>query len=59
MRSVKHLENIQSEIQSRELFIKNQIYKTTKPYCAKAVDLCVTDQNILICGSHSVLHVKL
>lgn len=28
MRSVRHLENIQSEIQSQELFIKNQIYKT-------------------------------
>ena len=33
--------------------------RSTKPYCAKAVDLCVTDQNILICGSRSVLHVKL
>jgi len=51
MRLVKHLENIQSEI-------KNQIYKTTKPYCEKAVDLCVTDQKILISGSRSVLHVK-
>lgn len=43
----------------QELFMKNQIDKMTKPYCAVVDEQCITHQNILICDSSIVPHVKL